>query len=126
MDKKIITQASIVFNEKYEVKAYERDNTILLMELLEEKFPGLDFGDKKTGFMNVPNVVSVLKLLKGEFSNATQKQYHMVFNKNNHIKNCGRDNCIKLMEMLMEEFPGHSFGDLKTGFIDLEKFSLIK
>lgn len=47
-------------------------------------------------------------------------QYNIVFDENGKIRNCGRLECIRLMEMLSEKEPNIYFGDTKTGFMNIE------
>ena len=49
---------SEVFEENGEMKACRRDKCIELMEALQEKYPGVDFGNPKTGFLNLSVVRS--------------------------------------------------------------------
>ena len=53
------------------------------------------------------------------------KQVDIVFNDKEEVNLCGRENCIKLMEMLEKEFPGMKFGNTETGFMNLENMNLI-
>lgn len=123
--KGIIEQSNIVFNNNEEVNLCGRENCIKLMEMLEEKFPGINFGNKNTGFMNLETIVPIIKMIRGKLSKNTQEQYNKVFYKNKEQKLCGRENCIKLIEMLKEEFPGVDFGNIKTGFMNLDTMNYI-
>jgi hypothetical protein len=50
-------------------------------------------------------------------------QYNVVFDADGKIKNCGRRECIRLMEMLSEKEPNIDFGNTKTGFMNIKNIS---
>lgn len=54
-------------------------------------------------------------------NNKLIEQYNEVFDSNGKVKNCGRDACIRLMEMLSEEKPDINFGNTKTGFLNVNE-----
>ena len=123
--KKLLKQVDIVFNDKEEVNLCGRENCIKLMEMLEKEFPGMKFGNTETGFMDLETIVPIIRMLRGKLSKETQSQYDIVFYKNKEQKVCGRDNCIKLIELLQKEFPEIDFGNTETGFMNLENMNLI-
>lgn len=123
--KELLKQVDIVFNDKEEVDLCGRENCIKLMEMLEKEFPGIKFGNTETGFMDLGTIVPVIRMLRGKLSKETQSQYDIVFYKNKEQKVCGRDNCIKLIELLQKEFPKNNFGNTETGFMNLENMNLI-
>lgn len=43
-----------------------------------------------------------------------------VFNKDFSIKNCGRDACIKLINHLNKLYPDIYFGNISTGFLNID------
>lgn len=47
-------------------------------------------------------------------------QHSKVFNSNGTVKNCGRAECICLMEMLAKEQPNIDFGNTQTGFMNIK------
>lgn len=49
-----------------------------------------------------------------------KNQYSKVFDSEGNVKNCGRDDCICLIEMLNIEDPITDFGNVKTGFMNIE------
>lgn len=123
--KELLKQVDIVFNDKEEVNLCGRENCIKLMEMLEKEFPGMKFGNTETGFMDLETIVPIIRMLRGKLSKETQSQYDIVFYKNKEQKACGRDNCIKLIELLQKEFPEIDFGNTETGFMNLENMNLI-
>lgn len=48
-------------------------------------------------------------------------QYSKVFNSNGTVKQCGRNECICLIEMLSKEQPNVNFGNPLTGFMNIEE-----
>lgn len=46
--------------------------------------------------------------------------YNQVFDENGHITLCGRDICKKLMIALNDIYEMIDFGDLETGFLNVE------
>lgn len=46
--------------------------------------------------------------------------YNKVFDENGHVTLCGRDTCKKLMIALNEIYETVDFGDLETGFLNVE------
>jgi hypothetical protein len=48
-------------------------------------------------------------------------QYHKVFDEDGTVKNCTREECLKLIELLEDKFPEESFGSMKTGFMETNK-----
>ena len=123
--KELLKQVDIVFNDKEEVNLCGRENCIKLMEMLEKEFPGMKFGNTETGFMDLETIIPIIRMLRGKLSKETQSQYDIVFYKNKEQKVCGRDNCIKLIELLQKEFPEIDFGNTETGFMNLENMNLI-
>lgn len=49
-------QYNIVFDELGNVRNCGRNNCILLIKLLNDEFPDVDFGNEETGFMNIKNI----------------------------------------------------------------------
>ena len=47
--------------------------------------------------------------------------FHNVFDENEEVKLCGRDACKALIIAMEETYPGESFGNRETGFIDIFK-----
>ena len=61
--------------------------------------------------------------LKQEFL----KCYETVFNPDNSIRVCGRENCKKLIELAEELCPGvKKFGSKETGFINEEEIMKLR
>ena len=50
-----------------------------------------------------------------------EREYQAVFDENDEIKACGRNACIVLMQKMEEVFPGETFGNTETGFMDVFK-----
>lgn len=50
------------------------------------------------------------------------QQYDKVFDKNGHIKFCGRDVCVRLIQLCEKQFPDAevSFGNKGNGFLNVE------
>ena len=46
--------------------------------------------------------------------------YNDVFNNDGSIKNCGRTKCIQLIELSMKLKPNIDFGNIRTGFLNIE------
>lgn len=49
-----------------------------------------------------------------------EKLFNLVFDEQNNIKPCGRQTTIKLMEELSRIYPDENFGNIKTGFMNIE------
>lgn len=49
-----------------------------------------------------------------------EKLFELVFDGDNNVKLCGRKTTIKLMEELHKIHPEEDFGDMKTGFMNVE------
>ena len=47
--------------------------------------------------------------------------FHNVFDDNEEVKLCGREACKALIIAMEEAFPGESFGNRETGFMDIFK-----
>lgn len=54
------------------------------------------------------------------------KLYEKVFNENNNIKICGRQNCINLIEAAQKIEPNIDFGNVKTGFMNTQNLKNLK
>jgi len=48
------------------------------------------------------------------------EQYNKVFDPSGRILFCGRDECIKLIELFEEQFPGVDFGNKGNGFLNVK------
>lgn len=125
MIEKILKQYKIVFNEDGSVKNCGRDNCIKLIELLTQMFPTVSFGNQNTGFMNIDIIHQTMKVFDGDINERIKEQYNVVFDENGNTKLCGRDNCIKLMELLSKEFPTIPFGNIETGFMNIENIKTV-
>lgn len=45
-------------------------------------------------------------------------QFNEVFDDNYEIKSCGRNDCIRLIELARQIEPSVNFGSIKTGFMN--------
>lgn len=52
---------------------------------------------------------------------AIKEQYMKVFDENGNVKACTRTECMKLIDLLEKKFPNEDFGNMRTGFMDVEK-----
>jgi hypothetical protein len=59
--KGILEQYNKVFDQNGNVKNCTRAECMLLIKMLEEKFPDEDFGNDKTGFMDTERIVDCIK-----------------------------------------------------------------
>jgi ABC-type tungstate transport system permease subunit len=125
MLKQIIEQYKIVFNEDGTVKNCGREECKKLIEILNKTFSDKIFGNEKTGFMNIANIHEAINSIIKKPSDKLLNQYSVVFNEDRTVKNCGREECKKLIEMMNKEYPNINFGNLKTGFMNTENIILI-
>lgn len=49
-----------------------------------------------------------------------EKLFNLAFDENNNLKPCGRKITIQLMEELSKLYPEENFGNIKTGFMNVE------
>lgn len=61
LNQKIIEQYHKVFDEKCEITPCGRNECMKLMNLLRLRFPEVNFGDERTGFMNTENIHEYIK-----------------------------------------------------------------
>lgn len=54
---KIKEQMSKVFDEKQQVMPCGRNECMTLIQMFQERFPDVDFGNINTGIMNVKNIL---------------------------------------------------------------------
>jgi hypothetical protein len=52
----ILEKYNEIFDEKGRVKLCGREKCIEFIELLSSNYPGINFGNKETGMMNVSNI----------------------------------------------------------------------
>ena len=48
------------------------------------------------------------------------EQYKVVFDENNAVRLCGRANCKKLISIANEIDPFEDYGNIETGFMNVE------
>ena len=58
---KLLEQYDKVFDTNGHIKFCGRDTCVELIKLCEKKFPGVDFGNKGNGFLNVENIKKYVK-----------------------------------------------------------------
>lgn len=63
LNDKIKEQYKKVFDENGQVMPCGRNKCISLIELMEKRFPDVDFGDSKTGFMKPEAIQLYMKKL---------------------------------------------------------------
>lgn len=51
--------------------------------------------------------------------------YEAVFDENGDVRKCGRDACIKLIELCEQKNHMLYFGDLETGFMEKENIKTL-
>lgn len=125
MVQNILKQYKVVFNDDGTVKNCGREECKKLIIMLNKTFLNKKFGNEDTGFMNVSNINETITAILKDPSDKIINQYNKVFDENKKVKNCGREECKNLIELMNKEYPNIDFGSLKTGFMNLEIINLI-
>lgn len=63
LEKNIKEEYKKVFDENGQIMPCGRNKCISLIELMEKRFPNVDFGDSKTGFMKPEKIKLYMKKL---------------------------------------------------------------
>lgn len=66
MKREVLNQLKIVLDENGNPRACTRENTEKAMDMANEIFPGMNYGDHKTGRMNVKMLYLLKQMLELE------------------------------------------------------------
>lgn len=58
-------------------------------------------------------------------NNCLYELYNDVFDENGNVKNCGRTKCINLIKLCKIIQCDENYGDMKTGFMQIDKIQAL-
>ena len=68
-------------------------------------------------------IIPEFKTVVTRANGGVNDMYLLVFDENGNVKACTRTECMKLIDLLEKKFPNEDFGNMRTGFMDVEKIN---